>query len=43
MDFSAFRKIIIDFRNKKIDRKTFIERWLIEQKNKELRRENTLD
>ena len=31
-DFSEFKKIIIDYRDKKIDRKTFIRRWDDEQK-----------
>ena len=31
-DFSEFKKIIIDYWDKKIDRETFIKRWVDEQK-----------
>ncbi len=32
MDFKEFKKIIADYAEKRIDRKTFCELWLSEQK-----------
>lgn len=32
MDFNAFKKIIADYAEKRIDRKAFCELWLAEQK-----------
>lgn len=36
MDFETFRKIILDYRAKKIDRKTFCELWSAEQERQRI-------
>ncbi len=35
-DFSEFKKIIVDFREKKINRAVFIKRWADEQKRQNI-------
>lgn len=36
MDFTVFKKIILDFSAKKIDRATFVKMWRKEQKRQEV-------
>ena len=42
MDFSDFKKIIIDFWEGKINRATFIERWAAEQKRQGIEVKNAV-
>ncbi|MGI5057303.1 hypothetical protein [Treponema parvum] len=41
-DFTEFKKIIIDFWNKKIDRETFVKSWDDEQKRQGIEVKNAV-